>query len=168
MSRHDHPPLLRGDAPAVAASPEESALTADVFEALDLSPEQFLTDSGLVNRGKLRAALWYPHDYLPEGHWMRAADEGRLRAENARLAREAHAWWTAARDATVAERERWERALKQTWQAIDPLKPAGQPGSYARGYDNGFAAALEVLRGNLGPNVRAKPPMTAAQEHEDE
>lgn len=53
--------------------------------------------------------------------------------------------------ATVeAERQRWERALKQTWQAIDPLKPAGQPGSYARGYDNGFAAALEVLRGNLG------------------
>jgi len=49
-----------------------------------------------------------------------------------------------------AERERWERALKQTWQAIDPLKPAGQPGSYARGYDNGFAAALQVLRGNLG------------------
>jgi len=53
--------------------------------------------------------------------------------------------------ATVeAERKRWERALKQTWQAIDPLKPAGQPGSYARGYDNGFAAALQVLRGNLG------------------
>ena len=52
--------------------------------------------------------------------------------------------------ATVeAERQRWERALKQTWQAIDPLKPAGQPGSYARGYDNGFAAALQVLRGNL-------------------
>lgn len=49
----------------------------------------------------------------------------------------------------AAERERWERALKQSWQAIDPLRPAGQPGSYARGYDNGFAAALEVLRGNL-------------------
>lgn len=53
-------------------------------------------------------------------------------------------------EAIAAERERWERALKQTWQAIDPLKPAGQPGSYARGYDNGFAAALQVLRGNLG------------------
>ena len=79
-------------------TPEERTLTTDVFEALDLSPEQFLTDGGLVNRGKLRAALWYPHDYLPEGHWMRAADEGRLRAENARLAREAHTWWTAARD----------------------------------------------------------------------
>ena len=66
-------------------TPEERALTADVFEALDLSPAQFLTDGGLVNRGKLRAAFWYPHDYLPEGHWMRAADEGRLRAENERL-----------------------------------------------------------------------------------
>jgi len=31
--------------------------TTDVFEALDLSPEQFLTDGGLVNRGKLRAAF---------------------------------------------------------------------------------------------------------------
>lgn len=49
-----------------------------------------------------------------------------------------------------AERQRWERALRQTWQAIDPLKPAGQPGSYACGYENGFAAALQVLRGNLG------------------
>lgn len=47
------------------------------------------------------------------------------------------------------EAQRWEHALRQTWQAIDPLRPAGQPGSYARGYDNGFAAALEVLRGNL-------------------
>lgn len=55
-----------------------------------------------------------------------------------------------AQRVAMAERERWERALKQTWQAIDPLKPAGQPGSYARGYDNGFAAALAVLRGNLG------------------
>ena len=75
-----------GDRPVPAVdTPEERALTADVFEALDLSPAQFLTDGGLVNRGKLRAAFWYPHDYLPEGHWMRAADEGRLRAENERL-----------------------------------------------------------------------------------
>ena len=56
----------------------QTALTADVFEALDLRPEQFLTEGGLVNRGKLRAAFWYPHDYLPEGHWMRAADSQRL------------------------------------------------------------------------------------------
>lgn len=58
----------------VHATLEQRALTADVFEALDLRPEQFLTDGGLVNRGKLRAAIWYPHDYLPEGHWMRVAD----------------------------------------------------------------------------------------------
>ncbi len=55
--------------------------TTDVFEALDLSPEQFLTDGGLVNRGKLRAAFWYPHEYLPEGHWMRAADSQSPMAE---------------------------------------------------------------------------------------
>ena len=34
----------------------------------------------------------------------------RLRAENARLAREAHAWWTAARDA-IGEAERLRSAL---------------------------------------------------------
>lgn len=89
----------------VAATPEQRALTGDVFDALDLRPEQFLTEGGLVNRGKLRAALWYPHDYLPEGHWMRAADEGRLRAENSRLAREARTWWDASQT-YAAELER--------------------------------------------------------------
>lgn len=76
--------------------------------------------------------------------------DGRLRdfaeAVQSACERAAHA---AVAAAAADERARWERALKQTWQAIDPLRPAGQPGSYARGYDNGFAAALEVLRGNL-------------------
>ena len=47
------------------------------------------------------------------------------------------------------EAKRWEKAMHQTWQVVNPLNPAGQPGSYSRGYDNGFAAALEVLHGNL-------------------
>lgn len=76
--------------------------------------------------------------------------DGRLRdfaeAVQSACERAAHA---AVASAAADERARWESALRQTWQAIDPLKPAGQPGSYARGYDNGFAAALEVLRGNL-------------------
>lgn len=69
----------------------QSALNADVFEALDLSPEQFLTGGGLINRGKLRAAFWYPHEYLPEGHWMRAADSQAPMAEALRDLLAAHA-----------------------------------------------------------------------------
>lgn len=148
----------RGDAPAVAASPEERALTAAVFEALDLSPEQFLTDGGLVNRGKLRAAFWYPHEYLPEGHWMRAADEGRLRAENARLAREAHTWWTAARDAAKAERARC--ALRVALHSQYPITT-----DFDRGYDKARKDAAETLRTmgdeaglELGPNVELSGP----------
>lgn len=32
---------------------------------------------------------------------------------------------------------------------VDPLSPAGQPGSYARGQDSGIVAALTTLRANL-------------------
>ena len=106
-------------------TPEERALTAAVFEALDLSPEQFLTDGGLVNRGKLRAALWYPHDYLPEGHWMRAADEGRLRAENAALKRDlqyARDGLTKGRTRMREDNERLRAALVkiEAGMCIDP------------------------------------------------
>lgn len=52
---------------------------------------------------------------------------------------------------------RWEAALRQTWQMVDPLRPAGTPGSYARGQDSGIVAALTTLRANLKtPNVRGK------------
>ena len=177
-------------------TPEERTLTTDVFEALDLSPEQFLTDGGLVNRGKLRAAFWYPHDYLPEGHWMRAADEGRLRAENAalkhdlqyardgltkgrsrmrediarlraaldqkhaeyedlkacaannarNLAREAHTWRTAARDAAKAELERLRALLRQALDALEVESAWGGPTPKG-------AAAIASLREALGPNT---------------
>jgi hypothetical protein len=53
-----------------------------------------------------------------------------------------------------AERKRWEAAMRQTWQMVDPLKPAGTPGSYARGQDSGIVAALNTLQANLKtPNV---------------
>ena len=53
-----------------------------------------------------------------------------------------------------AETARWEEALRLTWQMVDPLKPAGQPGSYWRGQDAGIVAALTTLRANLKtPNV---------------
>lgn len=53
------------------------------------------------------------------------------------------------RAALDAETARWEEALRQTWQMVDPLKPAGQPGSYWRGQDAGIVAALTTLRANL-------------------
>ena len=53
-----------------------------------------------------------------------------------------------------AERKRWEEAARLTWQMVDPLKLAGQPGSYWRGQDAGITAALTTLRANLKtPNV---------------
>lgn len=62
--------------------------------------------------------------------------------------------WTAWQAADA----RWEAALRQTWQMVDPLNPAGTPGSYARGQDSGIVAALNTLRANLKtPNVRSQP-----------
>ena len=59
---------------------------------------------------------------------------------------------TAAIDnAAAAERQRWEDALRLTWQMVDRLKPAGEPGSYWRGQDAGIVAALNTLRANLKP-----------------
>lgn len=67
------------------------------------------------------------------------------------------------RAALDAETARWEEALRLTWQMVDPLNPAGTPGSYARGQDSGIVAALTTLRANLKtPNVRAKPPAGSA------
>lgn len=54
------------------------------------------------------------------------------------------------RAALDAETARWEEALRLTWQMVDPLKPSGTPGSYARGQDSGIVAALKTLRENLG------------------
>lgn len=69
------------------------------------------------------------------------------------------------RAALDAETARWEEALRLTWQMVDPLKPAGTPGSYARGQESGIVAALTTLRANLKPpnvEVTGKPPRGAA------
>ena len=55
------------------------------------------------------------------------AELERLRAENARLAREAHAWWTAARDATVAERERCAQRVARWMRLIRALSQSNSP-----------------------------------------
>jgi len=64
---------------AHAAEEREDALlkdaerSDDVLIALDLSPELFRTEGGVINRGKLRAALLHPAEYLPADHWLRQA-----------------------------------------------------------------------------------------------
>ena len=61
------------------------------------------------------------------------------------------------RAALDAETARWEQALRLTWQMVGPLKPAGTPGSYARGQDSGIVAALTTLRANLKtPNAELR------------
>jgi hypothetical protein len=63
------------DALAILAAADRAARSGsaadDVLEALDLDPEKFRTEGGAVNRGKLRAALLHPADYVPECHWLR-------------------------------------------------------------------------------------------------
>ena len=64
-----------------------------------------------------------------------------------------------------ANERRWNAAVKQTWQMVDPLKPAGQPGSYWRGQDAGIVAALKTLRANLKTtNVGIEPPRSGRLE----
>lgn len=67
------------------------------------------------------------------------AELERLRAENAALNREAHAWWTAARDATLAERERCAKRV-----ALHSQYPIQT--DYDRGYDKARKDAAETLR----------------------
>jgi hypothetical protein len=46
-------------------------------------------------------------------------------------------------------RQAFERAMKQTYGMVDPLKPHGQPGSYWRGEYNGIVGSLQTLRENF-------------------
>jgi hypothetical protein len=57
--------------------------------------------------------------------------------------------------AVLAERERWENAMRQTWQMIDPIRPPGVPGSYARGTYQGIVDALTTLKANA--TIRTPP-----------
>lgn len=67
------------------------------------------------------------------------AEVERLRAENARLAREAHTWWTAARDAAATERARC--ALRVALHSQYPIET-----DFDRGYDKSRKDAAETLR----------------------
>ena len=86
---------------------------------------------------------------------------GELLAEmvkaNEVLAREAHTWWTAARDAAKVERAGC--ALRVALHSQYPIET-----DYDRGYDKARKDAAETLRTmgddaglELGPNAGAKP-----------
>lgn len=78
---------------------------------------------------------------------LQAAAQAEIERLRAELAEAVAALPQAVRN----ERERWETALSMTWKAVDPLRPPGDPGSYARGSHNGYCAALETVRRNLRP-----------------
>ena len=59
--------------------------------------------------------------------------------------------------AVLAERERWKSACKSTWGMVDPLHPAGVPGSYARGNYQGIVDALTTINANYEASIRAEP-----------
>lgn len=76
-----------------------------------------------------------------------------LRADKAKLAREAHTWWAAARDAAKAERARC--ALRVVLHSQYPITT-----DFDRGYDKARKDAAETLRTmgdeaglELGPNA---------------
>ena len=94
----------------------------------------------------LKRDLQYARDGLTKGRT-------RMREDNERLAREAHTWWTAARDAAKAERARC--ALRVALHSQYPITT-----DFDRGYDKARKDAAETLRTmdddaglELGPNV---------------
>lgn len=93
----------------------------------------------------LKRDLQYARDGLTKGRT-------RMREDNERLAREAHTWWTAARDAAKAERARC--ALRVALHSQYPITT-----DFDRGYDKARKDAAETLRTmdddaglELGPN----------------
>lgn len=130
---------------------DEADARAQVIENDDLWPA----------RAPHRAALLFDSEYLRDGGdfiplaqprneqakrtaelclsaWATARMDA-LEAKNAALAREAHTWWTAARDATAAERERC--AQRVALHSQYPIQT-----DYDRGYDKARKDAAETLR----------------------
>lgn len=113
-----------------------------------------------VENAALKRDLQYARDGLTKGRTRMREDVTRLQAEveqlrakNEALAREAHAWWTAARDAAKAERARC--ALRVALHSQYPITT-----DFDRGYDKARKDAAETLRTmgddaglELGPNV---------------
>lgn len=115
--------------------------------------------SGLTNgRSRMREDIARLRAALDQKH-AEYEDLKACAANNARnLAREAHTWWTAARDAAKAERARC--ALRVALHSQYPIET-----DFDRGYDKARKDAAETLRTmgdeaglELGPNVRGEAP----------
>ena len=90
------------------------------------------------------------------------AELERLRAENARMAREAHTWWTAARDAAAdAERfrwlaehtvatglARWVHPFQFLAEAVDARRMLNRPPTPVGWSDTDWLKHLEEIRQN--------------------
>ena len=127
--------------PPRAAHPQPVAPAGQAAAGVQGEELKRLADKALDARGALCVVPW-------------------LQRTDAQIARcnEARAALLAAIDAFAApavergvaeERAAFDAALKQTWKMVDPLKPCGQPGSYARGEYNGICAALTTMRENF-------------------
>lgn len=132
-------------------------------------PVAFGTIEHTERAGELLGLLWQevlrPQCDLKDEQ----ADVKRLRAENARLAREAHTWWTAGRDAT-GEIERLREVAARMVAGIDHLdklarewEPDHSSGADRRGWLLAKDARDDAAR-LLGPNVRANLTKGAADE----
>lgn len=98
---------------------------------------------GRLEPGRAAFDAWFSDG----GKWPAAVQ----RSGDGYLLAAAQSAWTAWQAADA----RWEAALRQTWQMVDPLKPPGEPGSYTRGSHNGIVDALTTLRANLKtPNAQ--------------
>jgi hypothetical protein len=118
-----------------------AALLDDAVEAL--RDRNHDTAAGEKWRTDSRLEEWFP---------LTAERLAALEAENAALKREAHEWWTAARDATKAETERC--ALVAALHSQYPVTT-----DYDRGYAKARADAAAAIR--RAPNARGNAPGTA-------
>lgn len=99
------------------------------------------------DKGRFAIPLWGLAQPLEEDEVPLKIAELRRLLEKAM--EDAQSWRSEVEKVEAQERARMDKALQQTWRLIDPLHPAGQPGSYARGFDIGVTTALNTLRDNL-------------------
>ena len=147
-------------APATQQAPQQSGVGNSGFDhntAADFLNGKTVSDEAM--RKFVNASRW-AHDDRASLRAMLLSARNELAAREAEIALLKIALMDAEeriRQAVALERARWEEALRLTWQMVDPLKPAGMPGSYARGQDSGIVAALNTLRANLKtPNAEIR------------
>ena len=116
-------------------------------------PGIVLSSDGLgVSVAQRELLAWLRDDFerglSSQGCEAAAVEIERLLADHARVLAFQQASYERELEADVAiERERWEKAMRLTWNLIKPLRPpVTGTGGYARGFDEGVATALKALR----------------------